>query len=72
MAKSKTGKKPNILLIGIDSLLSTHMSCYGYERLTTPHMDEFAWDGVVFERAFSSNVPTSRCLGLTQARVSSV
>ncbi len=52
-------KKPNILLIGIDSLLSTHMSCYGYERLTTPYMDEFAEEGVLFENTFSPNVPTT-------------
>ena len=52
-------KKPNILLIGIDSLLSTHMSCYGYDRLTTPYIDEFAEDGVLFENTFSPNVPTT-------------
>jgi len=52
-------KKPNILLIGIDSLLSTHMSCYGYERLTTPYIDEFAEEGVLFENTFSPNVPTT-------------
>ncbi|MHC5058663.1 MAG: sulfatase-like hydrolase/transferase, partial [Planctomycetota bacterium] len=42
-------KRPNILLVGIDSLLSTHMSCYGYGRLTTPHIDRFAEGGVLFE-----------------------
>ena len=30
---------PNILLIAIDSIRADHMSCYGYERLTTPHID---------------------------------
>jgi len=54
-----TRKKPNILLIGIDSLLSTHMSCYGYHRLTTPHMDRFAEGGTLFENTFSPNVPTT-------------
>jgi arylsulfatase A-like enzyme len=52
-------KRPNILLIGIDSLLSTHMSCYGYRYLTTPHMDRFAEGGVLFEKTFSPNVPTT-------------
>ena len=52
-------KRPNILLVGIDSLLSTHMSCYGYDRLTTPHMDKFAEGGVLFENTFSPNVPTT-------------
>jgi arylsulfatase A-like enzyme len=54
-----TKKRPNILLIGIDSLLSTHMSCYGYPRLTTPYMDEFAEGGTLFENTFSPNVPTT-------------
>ena len=52
-------KNPNILLIGIDSLLSTHMSCYGYDRLTTPHIDRFAESATLFENTFSPNVPTT-------------
>ena len=35
-------RKPNIVLFGIDSLRRDHMSCYGYPRLTTPHIDRFA------------------------------
>ena len=27
--------KPNIVLLGIDSLRADHMSCYGYDRLTS-------------------------------------
>ena len=38
-------KLPNILFLGIDSLRADHMSCYGYPRLTTPHMDRFASAG---------------------------
>ena len=34
-------KQPNIVLMGVDSLLATHMSCYGYHHLTTPHIDRF-------------------------------
>jgi len=52
-------KKPNLLLIGIDSLRSDHMSLYGYSRLTTPHMDKIAREGAVFEKAFSPSVPTT-------------
>ena len=55
MAKSKTSTaepKPNILLIAIDSLLADHMSCYGYQRLTTPHIDKFAQSGTLFERTY--------------------
>jgi len=52
-------KQPNILLIGIDSLVSTHMSCYGYDRLTTPYIDKFAKSGVLFENTLSAHIPTT-------------
>lgn len=52
-------KKPNIILFGIDSLRRDHMSCYGYHRLTTPHMDKFAREGVLFEQHFSPSIPTT-------------
>ena len=52
-------RRPNILLVAVDSLVSTHMSCYGYHRQTTPHIDRFAESGVLFERTFSPNVPTT-------------
>ena len=52
-------KLPNILLLGIDSLRADHMSCYGYGRLTTPHMDRFAQEGTLFERYYSPHIPTT-------------
>ncbi len=48
----------NLLLIGVDSLRADHMSCYGYSRLTTPHIDQLASNGVLFEEAFSPYIPT--------------
>ena len=53
-------KKPNILLFGIDSLRSDHMSLYGYDRLTTPHIDKYiAVGGILFENMFSPSIPTT-------------
>jgi arylsulfatase A-like enzyme len=52
-------KKPNIVFFGIDSLRSGRMSCYGYPRLTTPHMDKFAKKGVRFHQCFSPAIPTT-------------
>ena len=52
-------KHPNIVLMGVDSLLATHMSCYGYHRLTTPHIDRFAQDSALFERTYSPHIPTT-------------
>ena len=59
MPRRSTRRKPHILLIGIDSLRADHMSCYGYHRLTTPHMDRFAQGGTLFERCYSPNIPTT-------------
>ncbi|MEJ5310110.1 MAG: sulfatase [Anaerolineae bacterium] len=56
-------RKPNILLIGIDSLRADHMSCYGYSRLTTPHIDRFAQGGTLFERTYSAYIPTTSGYG---------
>jgi len=47
------------VLVGIDSLRADHMSCYGYPRLTTPHLDRFAREGVLFERTYSAHIPTT-------------
>lgn len=52
-------KNPNVLLIAIDSLRADHMSCYGYHRLTTPHLDRFARECVLFENTYSAHVPTT-------------
>jgi arylsulfatase A-like enzyme len=52
-------RQPNILLIAIDSLRADHMSCYGYHRLTTPHIDHFAQDAVLFEQTYSPHIPTT-------------
>ncbi|MCL2512324.1 MAG: sulfatase-like hydrolase/transferase [Oscillospiraceae bacterium] len=51
-------KKPNLLFFGIDSLTAQRMSTFGYERLTTPHIDELAAEGVSFKNCFSPSIPT--------------
>ena len=52
-------KKHNVILFGVDSLWADHMSCYGYPRLTTPHLDRFAAESVLFERNYSPHIPTT-------------
>jgi arylsulfatase A-like enzyme len=52
-------KKPNVILFGIDSLRRDHMSSYGYPKLTTPHLDKIASEGVLFEQHFSPSIPTT-------------
>ena len=53
------GKKTNVILFGIDSLRADHMSCYGYDRQTTPHIDRFAESGTLFENNYSAHIPTT-------------
>ena len=39
----------NIVLITIDTLRADHLSCYGYERKTSPHIDTVAEKGILFK-----------------------
>lgn len=52
-------KKTNLIVFGIDSLRADRMSCYGYERQTTPHIDQFAQGGTLFEQNYSPHIPTT-------------
>lgn len=52
-------KYPNIVMFAIDSIRRDHMSCYGYPRLTTPHLDQLARKGTLIENAFSAYIPTT-------------
>ena len=52
-------RPPNIVLFGIDSLRADRMSCYGYGRQTTPHIDRFARGGTLFEHHYSPHIPTT-------------
>ncbi len=46
---------PNILLIILDTVRAASLSLYGYERPTSPALDAFARQGVVFDRAVSAS-----------------
>jgi arylsulfatase A-like enzyme len=47
--------RSNVILVLVDTLRADHMSTYGYERLTSPYLDEFASNAVVFEHARSQS-----------------
>lgn len=47
-------KRPNIILITIDTLRADHLSCYGYHRKTSPVIDHVARQAIVFNRAYST------------------
>jgi arylsulfatase A-like enzyme len=42
---------PNVLFITVDTLRVDHVSWYGYDRLTSPNLDELIEQGVRFTRA---------------------
>ena len=48
----------NVLLITVDALRPDHMSVYGYEKDTTPHLKAFAKEAVVFDNAFATSAWT--------------
>ena len=35
-------RRCNVIIISIDSLRADHMSLYGYERITTPNLDDWS------------------------------
>jgi arylsulfatase A-like enzyme len=42
------GKPPNIILLVMDSVRVTNLSCYGYERPTTPNIDTLAAQSTLY------------------------
>jgi arylsulfatase A-like enzyme len=48
----------NVLMISLDTLRADHLSCYGYHRLTSPHIDRLAAGGAVFRTCLAPHIPT--------------
>ncbi|HIJ65196.1 MAG TPA: sulfatase [Candidatus Hydrogenedentes bacterium] len=48
----------NILFIAVDTLRADHLGCYGYTRNTSPYIDAFAAESVLFEAAVAPAIPT--------------
>jgi arylsulfatase A-like enzyme len=47
--------KYNLLLISIDTLRADHLKCYGYNQDSSPHLDQLAREGVLFENLTSAS-----------------
>jgi len=47
-------RKPNVLLIIIDTCRADRFSCLGYNRKTTPYIDSLASEGVIYKKAYST------------------
>jgi arylsulfatase A-like enzyme len=48
-------RRPNVILISIDTLRADRLGLYGYERRTSPELDAFASKSAVFERAVAES-----------------
>jgi len=42
-----------VVLISIDTCRADHLSCYGFSKKTTPHIDRIAEEGVLFENVIT-------------------
>jgi arylsulfatase A-like enzyme len=51
------------VLIVVDALRPDHLGLYGYERPTSPHLDAWAAQSAVFERAFTTSPWTLPAFG---------
>ena len=56
---AKEERPPNILFLSVDTLRPDHLSLYGYERETSPHLDAFFEDATVFTRAYAAEAATA-------------
>jgi arylsulfatase A-like enzyme len=52
----------NVLIITIDCLRADHLSSYGYGKRTSPNIDRFAADALLFERAYAQGTNTGHSL----------
>jgi arylsulfatase A-like enzyme len=48
----------HVIVYILDALRADHLSCYGYDRQTSPHLDGLASEGVLFENCFTSSTWT--------------
>jgi arylsulfatase A-like enzyme len=51
-------KHPNIILIVVDALRAKNLSCYGYNKLTSPNIDNLVKNSILFENAYSCATTT--------------
>jgi arylsulfatase A-like enzyme len=57
-SQATAGDRPNVIIITIDTLRADHVGCYGYYRDTTPFIDKFSQNAIVFENAVAQGPDT--------------
>jgi arylsulfatase A-like enzyme len=57
-AQRKRFDTPHIVIITLDTTRADHLGCYGYFRNTSPYLDSFAKEGIVFDRCLAPMATT--------------
>ena len=51
-------RRPNVLVVVLDTVRPDHLSLYGYARPTTPFLEQLAEDSVLYRNALSTSCAT--------------
>src|ERR1700741_145081 len=51
-------RHPHVFLITADALSARYLASYGHPKIETPHLDQLAAEGVLFEQAWSQSCMT--------------
>jgi len=57
-SRSNRSAKPNFLVITLDTTRADRLSCYGYDRPTTPNLDLLAEESTFYREAYSTSAWT--------------
>src|SRR6266550_2427654 len=55
---ARRDRYPHIFLLTADALPSRYLGCYGHPQVQSPHLDQLAGEGVLFEQAWSQSCMT--------------
>jgi len=59
LAPVKGSRRPNVVLVSLDTLRGDHVGAYGCDLPTTPVLDHLATEGTLFERAMTTYPSTT-------------
>jgi arylsulfatase A-like enzyme len=48
----------DVLILSVDCMRADHLSCYGYSKPTSPNIDRFAAESLLFENAYAQGTNT--------------
>src|SRR5881397_2761733 len=54
LLRAQNSRPPNLLFVLSDDHTAAYLGAYGAKWMSTPNLDQFAREGVLFERAFTA------------------